>query len=121
MMNILNGGSHADSDVDIQEFMVVPLGAATFSEGLRWGVEVYHSLKAVLKEKGLSTGLGDEGGFAPNLPSNRAALDLILRGHHEAGYTPGKDIALALDVASSEFYKDGAYQFEGKALTARAR
>jgi enolase len=118
LMNILNGGSHADSDVDIQEFMVVPLGAATFSEGLRWGVEVYHSLKAVLKEKGLSTGLGDEGGFAPNLPSNRAALDLITEAITRAGYTPGKDIALALDVASSEFYQDGAYQFEGKALTA---
>jgi enolase len=118
LMNILNGGSHADSDVDIQEFMVVPLGAATFSEGLRWGVEVYHSLKAVLKEKGLSTGLGDEGGFAPNLPSNRAALDLITEAITRAGYTPGTDIALALDVASSEFYQDGAYQFEGKSLTA---
>jgi enolase len=117
LMNILNGGSHADSDVDIQEFMVVPLGASTFSEGLRWGVEVYHSLKAVLNEKGLSTGLGDEGGFAPNLPSNRAALDLISEAITRAGYTPGKDIALALDVASSEFYKDGAYQFEGKALS----
>jgi len=117
LMNILNGGSHADSDVDIQEFMVVPLGASTFSEGLRWGVEVYHSLKAVLNEKGLSTGLGDEGGFAPNLPSNRAALDLISEAITRAGYTPGKDIALALDVASSEFYQDGAYQFEGKSLT----
>ncbi|WP_026553785.1 phosphopyruvate hydratase [Arthrobacter sp. 35W] len=118
LMNILNGGSHADSDVDIQEFMVVPLGASTFSEGLRWGVEVYHNLKAVLQEKGLSTGLGDEGGFAPNLPSNRAALDLITEAIKRAGYTPGKDIALALDVASSEFFKDGAYQFEGKALSA---
>jgi len=118
LMNILNGGSHADSDVDIQEFMVVPLGAATFSEGLRWGVEVYHSLKTVLKDKGLSTGLGDEGGFAPNLPSNRAALDLITEAITKAGYTPGKEIALALDVASSEFYSDGAYQFEGKSLTA---
>jgi enolase len=118
LMNILNGGSHADSDVDIQEFMVVPLGAATFSEGLRWGVEVYHNLKAVLKDKGLSTGLGDEGGFAPNLPSNRAALDLITEAIIKAGYTPGKEIALALDVASSEFYSDGAYQFEGKSLTA---
>ncbi|PTT67552.1 MULTISPECIES: phosphopyruvate hydratase [Micrococcaceae] len=117
LMNILNGGSHADSDVDIQEFMVVPLGAETFSEGLRWGVEVYHALKAVLQEKGLSTGLGDEGGFAPNLPSNRAALDLIQEAIKNAGYTPGKDIALALDVASSEFFTDGAYQFEGKALT----
>ncbi|MHA7222265.1 phosphopyruvate hydratase [Arthrobacter sp. RHLT1-20] len=118
LMNILNGGSHADSDVDIQEFMVVPLGAETFSEGLRWGVEVYHALKAVLQAKGLSTGLGDEGGFAPNLPSNRAALDLIQEAIRNAGYTPGKDIALALDVASSEFFKDGAYQFEGKSLSA---
>ncbi|QCB98489.1 phosphopyruvate hydratase [Arthrobacter sp. PAMC25564] len=118
LMNILNGGSHADSDVDIQEFMVVPLGAETFSEGLRWGVEVYHALKSVLQEKGLSTGLGDEGGFAPNLPSNRAALDLILEAIKKAGYTPGTDVALALDVASSEFFKDGAYQFEGKALSA---
>ena len=118
LMNILNGGSHADSDVDIQEFMVVPLGAATFSEGLRWGVEVYHNLKSVLQEKGLSTGLGDEGGFAPNLPSNRAALDLILEAIKRAGYEAGKDVALALDVASSEFFKDGTYQFEGKSLTA---
>ena len=118
LMNILNGGSHADSDVDIQEFMVVPLGAATFSEGLRWGVEVYHNLKTVLQEKGLSTGLGDEGGFAPNLPSNRAALDLILVAIERAGFEAGKDVALALDVASSEFFKDGTYQFEGKSLTA---
>ncbi|MBT2565550.1 phosphopyruvate hydratase [Arthrobacter sp. ISL-85] len=118
LMNILNGGSHADSDVDIQEFMIAPIGAETFSEGLRWGVEVYHNLKSVLQQKGLSTGLGDEGGFAPNLPSNRAALDLITEAIKNAGYTPGKDIALALDVASSEFYKDGAYQFEGKALSA---
>jgi enolase len=118
LMNILNGGSHADSDVDIQEFMIAPIGAETFSEGLRWGVEVYHNLKSVLKEQGLSTGLGDEGGFAPNLPSNRAALDLIQEAIKNAGYTPGKDIALALDVASSEFFKDGAYQFEGKSLSA---
>ncbi|HBH58685.1 MAG TPA: phosphopyruvate hydratase, partial [Arthrobacter bacterium] len=118
LMNILNGGSHADSDVDIQEFMIVPIGAETFSEGLRWGVEVYHNLKSVLQAKGLATGLGDEGGFAPNLPSNRAALDLIQEAITNAGYTPGKDIALALDVASSEFFKDGAYQFEGKALSA---
>ncbi|GAB4099021.1 phosphopyruvate hydratase [Sinomonas halotolerans] len=118
LMNILNGGSHADSDVDIQEFMIAPIGAETFSEGLRWGVEVYHSLKGVLKEKGLSTGLGDEGGFAPNLPSNRAALELITEAIEKAGYTPGKDIALALDVASSEFFQDGAYQFEGKSLSA---
>jgi len=119
LMNILNGGSHADSDVDIQEFMIVPLGAETFSEGLRWGVEVYHNLKSVLKEKGLSTGLGDEDGFAPNLPSNRAALELITEAITRAGYTPGEDIALALDVASSEFFENGAYQFEGKALSAQ--
>ncbi|GAA2146717.1 phosphopyruvate hydratase [Kitasatospora kazusensis] len=118
MMNILNGGSHADSNVDIQEFMIAPIGAESFSEAVRWGVEVYHTLKGVLKERGLSTGLGDEGGFAPNLDSNREALDLITEAIKKAGYTPGKDVALALDVAASEFYKDGAYQFEGKALTA---
>ncbi|MGL3806312.1 phosphopyruvate hydratase [Paeniglutamicibacter sp. R2-26] len=119
LMNILNGGSHADSDVDIQEFMIAPLGASTFSEGLRWGVEVYHNLKSVLKEKGLSTGLGDEGGFAPNLPSNRAALELITEAITRAGYTPGEDIALALDVASSEFFENGTYQFEGKSISAQ--
>ena len=118
MMNILNGGSHADSDVDIQEFMIAPISAPTFSEALRMGVEVYHSLKAVLNEKGLSTGLGDEGGFAPNLPSNRTALDLIVTAIEKAGYTPGADVALALDVASSEFYKDGVYVFEGENRTA---
>ena len=118
LMNILNGGSHADSDVDIQEFMVVPLGAETFSEGLRWGVETYHALKSLLKSKGLATGLGDEGGFAPNLPSNRAALDLIVEAIQIAGYVPGKDIALALDVAATEFFKDGSYHFEGKQLSA---
>ena len=119
LMNILNGGSHADSDVDIQEFMIAPIGASTFSEGLRWGVEVYHNLKSVLKEKGLSTGLGDEGGFAPNLPSNRAALELITEAITKAGYTPGTDIALALDVASSEFFENGSYQFEGKSISAQ--
>jgi enolase len=113
MMNILNGGSHADSNVDIQEFMIAPIGAESFSEALRWGAEVYHTLKGVLKTRGLSTGLGDEGGFAPNLDSNRAALDLIVEAIKQAGYTPGQDIALALDVAASEFYKDGKYQFEG--------
>lgn len=117
MMNILNGGSHADSNVDIQEFMIAPIGAATFSEALRSGVEVYHALKALLKEKGLSTGLGDEGGFAPDLPSNRAALDLITEAIQRAGYTPGQDIALALDVAASEFYSEGAYTFEGEQKT----
>ncbi|MBV9026269.1 MAG: phosphopyruvate hydratase [Streptomycetaceae bacterium] len=118
MMNILNGGSHADSNVDIQEFMIAPIGAESFSEALRWGAEVYHTLKAVLKERGLSTGLGDEGGFAPNLDSNREALDLIVEAIKKAGFQPGQDIALALDVAASEFYKEGAYEFEGKARSA---
>ncbi|GAA3284751.1 phosphopyruvate hydratase [Nesterenkonia halobia] len=117
MMNILNGGSHADSNVDIQEFMIAPIGAATFAEALRSGVEVYHALKALLKEKGLATGLGDEGGFAPNLPSNREALDLITEAITRAGYTPGEDVALALDVAASEFFSDGAYTFEGEQKT----
>ena len=114
MMNILNGGSHADTNVDIQEFMIAPLGAPTFREALRWGAEVYHTLKAVIKERGLSTGLGDEGGFAPNLSSNAAALDLIIEAIEKAGFKPGADVALALDVASSEFFKDGLYQFEGE-------
>lgn len=113
MMNILNGGSHADSNVDIQEFMIAPIGAGSFKQALRWGAEVYHTLKSVLKGRGLATGLGDEGGFAPNLDSNRAALDLIVESIEKAGYTPGKDVALALDVASTEFFSDGAYQFEG--------
>lgn len=113
MMNILNGGAHADSNVDIQEFMIAPIGAATFREALQWGGEVYHSLKKVLKSKGLATGLGDEGGFAPNLESNAEALDLIVEAITAAGRTPGKEVALALDVASSEFFKDGAYTFEG--------
>ncbi|QJW35997.1 phosphopyruvate hydratase [Cellulosimicrobium protaetiae] len=117
MMNILNGGSHADSNVDIQEFMVAPIGASSFREALRTGAEVYHSLKSVLKGKGLATGLGDEGGFAPNLPSNRDALDLILVAIEQAGFVPGKDVGLALDVAATEFFKDGAYQFEGKATS----
>jgi enolase len=113
MLNILNGGAHADSDVDIQEFMIAPIGAESFREALRWGAEVYHSLKSVLKGKGLATGLGDEGGFAPNLPSNREALDLIVSAIEKAGYTVGRDIALALDVAATEFFSDGAYVFEG--------
>ena len=117
MMNILNGGSHADSNVDIQEFMIAPIGAPSFREALRWGAEVYHSLKKVLHDRGLATGLGDEGGFAPNLESNRAALDLIGEAIEKAGYVFGKDVAVALDVAASEFYKDGAYQFEGSAKT----
>jgi len=118
MMNIINGGSHADSNVDVQEFMIAPIGAPSFSEALRWGAEVYHALKAVLKQRGLSTGLGDEGGFAPDLESNRAALDLILEAIDKAGYTAGTDIALALDVAASEFHGDDGYAFEGATKTA---
>ncbi len=118
MMNILNGGAHADTDVDIQEFMIAPIGAESFREALRWGTEVYHSLKSVLKGKGLGTGLGDEGGFAPSLASNRAALDLIVSAIEKAGYTAGRDIALALDVAATEFYSDGGYSFEGTKRTA---
>ena len=116
MMNILNGGSHADSNVDVQEFMIAPIGAPTFREALQQGAEVYHALKSVLKKKGLSTGLGDEGGFAPNLDSNRAALDLIAEATSAAGFTLGKDIALAMDVAASEFHDKGTYTFEGKKL-----
>jgi enolase len=118
MMNILNGGAHADSNVDIQEFMIAPIGAPTFREALRAGAEVYHALKAVLKREGLSTGLGDEGGFAPDLPANAAALDLIARAVSEAGYTLGTDVVLALDVAATEFFRDGAYAFEGAAKSA---
>ncbi len=117
LMNIVNGGAHADTGVDIQEFMAVPHGAETFSEALRWGVEVYHSLKSLLKSKGLATGLGDEGGFAPDLPNNRAALEFIVGAIEQAGFKPGKDIALALDVASSEFFSKGSYTFEGKQLS----
>jgi len=118
MMNIINGGAHADTGVDIQEFMVLPLGAETYSEGLRWGVETYHSLKALLKSKGLNTGLGDEGGFAPELEHNRAALDLISEAIEKAGFTVGRDIALGLDVASTEFFENGVYRFEGQERTA---
>ena len=113
MMNILNGGAHADSGVDVQEFMIAPVGAETFTEALRMGAEVYHALKSVLKSKNLSTGLGDEGGFAPSVGSTKEALDLIVEAIEKAGYTAGEDVALALDVASSEFFKDGAYDFEG--------
>ena len=119
MMNILNGGAHADTDVDIQEFMIAPIGASDFREALRWGAEVYHSLKSGLKAEGYATGLGDEGGFAPNLPSNRAALDLIAKAVDSAGYTLGTDIALALDVAATEFHHDGMYTFEGASKTAQ--
>ena len=127
MMNIINGGSHADSDVDFQEFMIAPIGAETFAEALRKGAEVYHALKGVLKSKGYATGLGDEGGFAPNLPSNRAAMELIVEAIEKAGFTPGTDIALAMDVAAQEFYgnvlkgsgevKSNEYFVEGVAKT----
>ncbi len=119
MLNILNGGAHADTNVDIQEFMIAPIGAASFSEALRWGAETYHALKGVLKGRGLATGVGDEGGYAPDLPSNRDALDLILEAVQKAGFTPGRDIALALDVAATEFHTDGeGYRFEGGTKTA---
>ncbi|MCK7638070.1 phosphopyruvate hydratase [Corynebacterium pygosceleis] len=118
MMNIVNGGAHADSGVDCQEFMIAPVGAASFSEALRMGAQVYHTLKGVIKEKGLSTGLGDEGGFAPSVGSTAEAIDLIIEAIEKAGFTPGEDVALALDVAASEFHKDGKYHFEGGERTA---
>jgi enolase len=117
-MNILNGGAHADNNVDVQEFMILPVGAGTFSDALRMGAETYHSLKSVLKQHGLSTGVGDEGGFAPDLANNRAALDLIVEAIGKAGLEPGQDIALAMDPAASEFYSEGAYQFDGSPRTA---
>lgn len=116
MMNILNGGKHADNNVDIQEFMIMPVGAETFSEALRWGVEIFHSLKAVLKSKGYNTAVGDEGGFAPNLSSNEEALQTIIEAIEKAGYKPGEQVKLALDVASSELYKDGKYHLEGEGV-----
>ncbi len=118
MMNVINGGAHADTNVDVQEFMVLPIGAESYREGLRWGVETYHALKGLLKDKGLPTGLGDEGGFAPNLDNNRAALDLLMDAIVKAGYKPGVDIALGMDVAATEFHTDGKYNFEGKKLSA---
>ena len=120
MMNILNGGAHADSNVDIQEFMIAPVGAATFAEALRWGAETYHALKSVLKQHGLNTGVGDEGGFAPDLEHNRAALDLIVEAIGKAGLVPGQDVALAIDAAANSFYADGGYQFEGAGQDAAA-
>ena len=117
MMNILNGGAHADTNVDIQEFMIAPIGADSFKESLRWGAEIYHALKSVLKKRGLATSIGDEGGFAPNLESNRAALDLILEAIDGAGFKVGKEIALAMDVAATEFFENGKYSFEGKQLS----
>jgi enolase len=119
MMNILNGGAHADTNVDVQEFMIAPIGAATFTEGLRQGVEVYHALKAVLKKRGLTTSVGDEGGFAPDLPSNRDALDLIVEAIGTTGLVAGRDIALALDVAATEFHDNGLYAFEGAKKTSQ--
>ena len=118
MLNVINGGAHADTSVDIQEFMILPIGAETFGEGLRWGVETYHVLKGLLQKKGLSTGLGDEGGFAPDLSGGRAALDLLVEAIIAAGFTPGKDIALGLDVAASEFFENGVYSFEKQKLDA---
>jgi len=117
MMNVLNGGAHADTNVDLQEFMLVPLGAASFREALQWGTETYHALKGILHGRGLSTALGDEGGFAPDLPSNEDALRLLLEAIERAGYRPGEDIALALDTASSEFFEDGAYKLTGEGKT----
>ena len=118
MMNILNGGAHADNSVDIQEFMIAPIGAASFAEAVQWGAETYHALKSVLKQHGLSTGVGDEGGFAPDLANNRAALDLIVEAVGKAGFTPGLDVALAIDAAATEFYAEGGYRFEGAAKDA---
>lgn len=115
LMNVINGGSHANNNVDIQEFMIVPVGAPSFKEALRWGAEVFESLSKVLKDRGLLTGVGDEGGFAPNLESNQAALDLLIAAIEKAGYKPGEEVALALDVAASEFYKDGKYTYDGSA------
>ena len=117
MMNILNGGKHADNTVDIQEFMIMPVGAECFSEGLRMGVEVFHNLKTVLKSRGLNTAVGDEGGFAPNLRTNEEAITVILEAIQKAGYKPGDDIGIALDVASTELFKNGAYHFEGEGVT----
>jgi enolase len=114
MLNVLNGGAHADNNVDLQEFMIVPVGAASFAEALRWGVEVYHSLKAVLRKRSLATAVGDEGGFAPDLDSNEAALQVLLEAIEKAGYAPGAQIALALDVAASELFQDGVYVLEGE-------
>ncbi len=114
MLNVLNGGEHADNNIDFQEFMIMPVGAASFSEGLRWGVEIYHALKKVLSERGLSTAIGDEGGFAPNLGSNEEALQLLIEAIEKAGREPGREIALTMDVASTEFYRDGAYHLDGE-------
>lgn len=118
MMNVINGGAHADTGVDVQEFMILPVGAESFTEALRWGAETYHALKGELKAGGFSTGLGDEGGFAPDLAGTNAALDFLVAAIEKAGFTPGTDIALGLDVAATEFFTDGAYRFEGSSRTA---
>jgi len=118
LFNVINGGSHADNGIDMQEFFLAPIGASTFAEALRWGTETYHILKGELLKAGYATGLGDEGGFAPDLPSNREGLDFLITAIEKAGFTPGTEIALGMDVAATEFFKDGAYQFEGKAWTA---
>ena len=117
MMNIINGGAHADTGVDVQEFMIAPVGAESFREALRWGAEVYHALKSVLKAEGQATGLGDEGGFAPDLPGTVAALDVIARAVQAAGFTLGRDVVLALDVAATEFFSEGVYAYEGRKLS----
>jgi enolase len=120
LFNVINGGSHADNGIDMQEFFLAPIGASTFAEALRWGTETYHVLKGELLKAGYATGLGDEGGFAPDLPSNREGLDFLITAIEKAGFTPGTEIALGMDVAATEFFTDGAYQFEGKAWTAEA-
>ncbi len=120
MMNVVNGGAHADNNVDLQEFMIFPVGAPSFSEALRWGAECFHALAGVLKAKGYSTAVGDEGGFAPNLSSNREAIELVLTAIEKAGYRPGDDIAIALDPAASEFHKDGRLRARGRRRHARA-
>ena len=121
MMNVVNGGAHADNSIDFQEFMIMPVGAASFSEGLRWGVETYHALARVLKGRGLSTTVGDEGGFAPDLPSNAEAVAILMEAIEEAGRVPGDEVAIALDPATSEFFKDGAYQLVGRGPSALVR
>src|SRR5579862_9947890 len=120
MMNILNGGAHADNNVDFQEFMVMPVGAKSFSEGLRWGVEVFHTLKAVLKKRGYNTAVGDEGGFAPSLKSNVEAIEVVLEAIQQAGYKPREQVAIALDPAASEFYQDGKYVFKKSDKSAKS-
>lgn len=120
MMNVVNGGAHANNNLDLQELMIIPVGAPTFREALRWGAEVFHALKKIMHDKGMSIAVGDEGGFAPNVPSHEAALQMILEAISNAGYTPGEQIALGLDCAASEFYKDGKYHLEGEGMVLSA-